>query len=505
MREKIEKYIKEECTKLIKRYNAKLHINFKYQKKFYLRTGIPFLKRKNLEPARWDLDKQFNPFKIRDNAKYYADKITTKIIDGNYELKPALIYRVPKPKGGYREVSVFSIIDSAISRYIFKNVRKRNQQLFSSFTYAYRSDRNAHHAVEHLYRVLKENKRVYLLEFDFRKYFDSIDHAYLMDTLKTKFKITNKEKFLIEKFLNYQKAFGENNYSNGVFEKNKLGVPQGTSISLFLANVACHELDREIEKTGAIFARYADDTVIICDNYDSASRCANLMLNHGSKSKTEINIDKSEGVSLLTENADKGELKNTKSEFNFLGHSISQTGISISDFSVKKIKAKISSIVNKTLIYYPRHAMFSVSRIDSTGLDWDFVNCINEIRDYIYGNISESKLNECLLSTNEKFGIMRSLLSYYPQVDNPAKFKELDGWLLNVLKRAQKERVRLVRPLTNYARVYSKDEIMTGSWYQYPDISNETKIPSFYRAWEYVRRCAKIFDLEDFPSPRQIS
>ena len=84
----------------------------------------------------------------------------------------------------------------------------------------------------------------------------------------------------------------------------------GSSISLFLANVACLELDLEIEREGAVFARYADDTIILCNTYDMAHRCSRRMLSHGKRSHTEINFEKSEGISLLTREL-KAEMRAT--------------------------------------------------------------------------------------------------------------------------------------------------------------------------------------------------
>src|SRR5689334_20583816 len=81
-----------------------------------------------------------------------------------------------------------------------------------------------------------------------------------------------------------------------IFTVTEKGVPQGTAISMFLANVACYELDKNIERKGALFARFSDDSAIICDSYSTADECAKLMHAHGSKSGTVINFEKSEGI-----------------------------------------------------------------------------------------------------------------------------------------------------------------------------------------------------------------
>lgn len=134
--------------------------------------------------------------------------------------------------------------------------------------------------------------------------------------------------------------------------------------------------------------------------------------------------------------------------------------------------------------------------------DWDLVTCVNELRRYIYGRISDAALDSALGGTGH-FNIARCALSFYPTVDaNKADvFKSLDGWLVDTLLRAYARRVRLLRALSIAVSSVSRADLISGSWYSYPSIPNETSLPSFYKSWLYVRRCARIFGLSRFPSP----
>lgn len=499
MQATIEEYILRECKKLISRYQRKIVQSKRYQEKYSSRTGLLPGVPSTYEPKHWVSNKLFNPFYVRSRAKSIAHSIAKKIRTNSYKPFPALTLQIPKPNGTSRGITLFTIPDAAVSFYLFTTLRRRNQQLFSSYAYAYRNDRTAHHAIEALYNSIKLKSRTYILEYDFSKYFDSIDHEYIIYILKNKLKVSPREMKLINVFLKFQRANGYADYNAKRFQTNTLGFPQGSSISLFLANVACLELDHEIERTGASFARYADDTVILCSKYATAHECANLMQDHGKRSESKINFEKSDGISLLT--LDPGGEIRCKTGFPFLGHSISANGITIAKKSIHRIKKKVATIIYKNLLLVPKNRQCSQTRITKSGLDWDMVTCINEIRRYIYGRIKEKDLTNCLNNKSLPLPMTKCLLSYYPLVDTPDVLQELDGWLLNVLQRAQLQRCKeLKQRRILYAKQYSKTDLINGSWYKCR-IKNETKLPSFFRAWLYVRRLLHVYDISKFPTP----
>jgi hypothetical protein len=425
--------------------------------------------------------------------------VADKIRKGQYQPRPCLHKSIPKPSGGQRVLSIFTVVDSAVSSWLYRTLLGRNAQLFSSYSYAYRADRNAHHAIEHIYGAVKGRKRLFLLEYDFLKYFDSISHDYLLDVMKRYLVVSPRERKLIEAFLGCRYAVGTDNYKKSVFQKTEKGVPQGTSLSLFLANVACLQLDRELEKIGATFARYADDTIILCEDYATASRAASAMLAHGDRSGAQVNFAKSEGISLITPPGE-AELR-SKPSFDFLGHDISSVGVAPSRRTVQRLKRNLSRIIHRHLLLYPMsRKQFTPKRLDSCGIDWDLVTCVNELRDYLYGHVSEEQLSGAL-ARKKPLRNTKCALSYFPLVDLPDRFRHLDGWLAGTLLRCHEKRVRVLSAMGYSPSNVGRTALVSGTWYRGTLIHNESKLPSAFRAWLYIRKCRNTFGLHSFPSP----
>lgn len=500
MTESIRSSLEREVHKLIVRYNSKCQTSAINRSRYAKRSGRVPSAPSSQAPNHWKAHPHFSPFYVRPRIDTIIHSITSKICDGTYIPSPVLLMDIPKQEGGTREISILTIPDAAVSYTLGKRLIERNSHFFSSYTYAYRSDRNAHHAIQHLMTELRGCSRIFLLEYDFAKYFDSINHDYLLKILQTYFQVTRHETELIRKFIKNQRASGINDYINSVFDTPDCGIPQGSTLSLFLANAACHELDREIEHAGVVFARYADDTLILCNSYEKADRCARYILDHGKRSGTTINFKKSDGISLLSSDL-QGEMK-TKISADFLAHTLSSKGVTVSLRSILRIKKKISQIIYRHLLLQPTRREFNSSRIGDGFRDWDLVTCINEIRRYIYGRISESTLNASLDGTTP-FNMTRGALSYYPTVDseNSSVFKSLDGWLCNTLCRAYNRRISLLQNLGIELAPIDKMEMISGSWYQFPELYMETRLPSFFKSWLYVKRCSYIFGLMRFPSP----
>ena len=492
--------LEREVSKLISRHNAHCRVatmnRWRYEKRSGLSASLPATS----EPVHWSAHPHFNPFYVRARLGKIAHAISEKIRLGTYEPHPVLVVEVPKPDGGTREISVLTVPDASVSYALGRRLINRNAHFFSSYTYAYRTDRNAHHAIEHLMRELRGSSRLFVLEYDFSKYFDSIEHDYLQETLRQHFHVSGHELALIERMLRNRRAIGVSAYTAGRFETPTRGIPQGSTISLFLANVACHELDREIEHTGAVFARYADDTLILCDSYEKADLCARHILQHGARSGTAVNFRKSVGISLLT--TDRRSEIRSKPSVDFLGHSLSADGVAPSRKSLHRIKQKISQIIHQHLLLQPSRGHFNRRRVGKGFKDWDLVTCVNELRRYIYGRIAEEALDDALAG-RAPFNLTRGALSFYPTVDpeHAAVFKALDGWLADTLCRSYAKRVKLLSRLGVRVTPIVKARLISGTWYRFPRVRNETRLPSFFKSWLYVQRCARVFGLSRFPSP----
>ena len=493
----IRNYLKKECAKLISRHESVIRRNKLDQKHFEKRTGKKAGIQNSYRPEYWDFHPHFDPYYVRSRLDSIAHGVAESIRTDKYKVTPALCFSIPKPGGGKRGVTIFTLPDSAVAHYLYRELLRRNGHRLSSYCFAYRPDRTAHFAVEHLFKAIQLRKRLFILEYDFAKYFDTISHKYIKTLLKQELKVSPREQRLAAAFLGFRRASGRKAFQKKVFEPNKRGIAQGNSLSLFFANVACLELDRELEATGSSFARYADDTIILCRHYEQANRCADLMLSHGRRSATEVNVEKSEGLALFTPE-EKAEMR-AKSSFLFLGYEIRPEGISLSPKSIKRIKKRISTIIHRHLLLYQKAHQFNLARIEKNGLDWDMVTCINEIRRYLYGRVSEKTVSECLSDKKKPLEKTRGLLSYYPLIDKPANLQELDGWLLNVIHRAQVARNKLMKS-KGPARVYTEKELLSGSWYRRKRPPVETKLPSFFRIWLYTRKCLQVYGLMSFRS-----
>jgi hypothetical protein len=152
-----------------------------------------------------------------------AKVLWRKILAREYEVEPAILYKIAKDSGGHREIMVFSIPDAAIANLFNRKLRDRNKNILSSFCYSYRNDRGLFDAVLQLSSLLRGEK-VYVVQFDFSKYFDSIKHDYINFILdRNFFVISPTEKFIIGKFLAHRFAelpqYRKGEFKNGPSER----------------------------------------------------------------------------------------------------------------------------------------------------------------------------------------------------------------------------------------------------------------------------------------------
>lgn len=377
-------------------------------------------------PEEWLIDKKFNPFYVLKRQKQIAKSISRKILDGSYEPNAPYIKQIVKPNGGFRDVSIYQIPDSAVSDRFYHNLLSKNKHRFSSLSYAYRNDRNIHFAIQDIANELISTPRIFVAEFDFSNFFGSINHEYVFKQLgKNAFLISPTELSVIKAFL----------------KPHVVGIPLGTSISLFLANVVCWKLDRELENNGLRFARYADDTIIWSKDYTKITKAFEIISNFSLETGIEINYNKSEGISLLQKKSMPSEFNNNKEFVEFLGYKISTEKISIKDKSLEKIKKQISYLLYSNLIKPIKTTPINPRNIPIGGLDKNFLSAIMHIRRYLYGNLTEITLKKYLNGTY-KILSFKGIMSFYPLINDINQLEYLDKWLvstiMNILKLRRK-------------------------------------------------------------------
>jgi RNA-directed DNA polymerase len=425
----IEQAIVEESEKLIQRfqsYHNQLELDYRRE---LSRISNPPPKEVQV-PEYWTNDKKFNPFYVAKHAHSISRSIVRKIRLGTYRPLPPASWEIEKPSGGTRTITVFQIPDAAVSNLLYQQLLAKNRHRFSAYAYAYRDDRNAQFAVQDISVDVKNYSRLFICELDFSDFFGSISHNFLFSQFsRNGFLVSADETRLIQAFLSYQGG--------------QRGIPQGTSVSLFLANLACWELDASLEREGVKFARYADDTVIWTNDYSRICRAFDFVSTFSRSTGIKINPKKSDGISLLTRSGHKSEWHQVKNFIEFLGYRVSVDGIGIRQKSVQKIKKRLSYLIYRNLIQPLRQRELTSFVMPSNNRDEALLTAISQVRRYLYGNLSERQIFRYIKGHTRRLQF-KGLMSYYPLLDDEEQLKALDGWLLAVLNRSVKLRSDLL-------------------------------------------------------------
>jgi hypothetical protein len=477
MRKLIEKKIQEESRKLALRYHAyhnNVEIEYQRNKKRFLNPPAKEIKL----PAYWAKDRKFNPFYVQKHSRQVSYSIYRKIKKGIYEPNPPHIMEVPKSNGKKRKITVYQIPDAAVSTLYYEQLLSKNKHRFSSFSYAYRNDRNVHFAIQDIAVDLSQHARTFIAEFDFSDFFGSISHEYLFAQFdKNGFFISEEERKIIRSFL---------------LPSMGVGIPQGSSISLFLANLVCWELDRNFEKNGIQFARYADDTVIWSQEYDKICKAFEIINGFSENAGVKINVGKSDGISLLTREGLPSELKSVKHKVDFLGYSISVDHLSIKEISVKKIKKQISYLLYRNLIQPLKGTQLRAVTIPANDKDPAFLTAILQIRRYLYGNLNEKQLRDYLAGTLKTINF-KGIMSFYPLLTDEEQLKKLDGWLSSVIIRVLNLRARLLKSWRfNRDNIFpfnaTKAELIKRCKIELVNGKPLLEIPSFLRIYRAIQK-----------------
>ncbi|WP_279070899.1 reverse transcriptase domain-containing protein [Microbacterium lacticum] len=377
-------------------------------------TGVPAL-RKVVRPSLWDVDPGLNPYIVRARAARIARAITAKLKAGTYAPGRPAGFTVPKAGGGERLVSMFPIADEVISSRLFVSLRQKNAARLSSRAYAYRSDLTPHDAIAYMRSEFAREHRLFIAEYDFSKFFDHIRHDHLYQSIdRLGIMATPIELRLIEGFLRTPAPFLDANDRALNAAPREVGVPQGTSISLFLANLAAADLDRALERLGVGFARYADDTMIWSPSYDKITQAVEALHTASDAIGPQINVAKSPGISLLVlPESSEAEMRST-TQVEFLGHGVGIRTTSMRSRSVQRIKRHILELIHNNLIREPANRSQDPSRLFG-GIDRDYVVLVYQLRRYLYGTLSETAIRRYQSGAVPRTNL-RGVMAYFPLV-----------------------------------------------------------------------------------------
>lgn len=270
--------------------------------------------------------------------KQHGAAIKQRILAGTYVPRPVRRVEIPKPDGGVRQLGIPTVVDRWVQQAIAQELGKIFDPGFSANSYGFRPNKSAHQAIMAA-RGYIEQGHEWTVDIDLEKFFDRVNHDKLMSLVARKVEDKRVLK-LVRKYLESGVML------NGVKVKSEEGTPQGGPLSPLLANIMLDELDRELEKRGHKFCRYADDCNIYVKSQKAGDR---VMMSIGRYI---------EGVLKLKINRSKSAV-DKPSRRKFLGIS----------FYVREGKAR-NFIHKKSLVRFKQKVKDITSRSNGYSMDW---------------------------------------------------------------------------------------------------------------------------------------